>query len=129
MSTRVGEKSPYVLEAAENTETPDDLTVIAKLKPNMKYQNVAPVNGREVQGTQTSRRCTSTSRQPRSLTAASRPNSMESASRRRTTHGRLQAESPNAYLFTGTQLGEDGERRDHPGRMILDNLATSQVDR
>jgi peptide/nickel transport system substrate-binding protein len=33
-------------DAAESWEQPDDLTYIFKLRPNAKWQNVAPVNGR-----------------------------------------------------------------------------------
>jgi ABC-type transport system substrate-binding protein len=50
ISTRVGEGSPYILEAATSAETPDDLTVVFKLKPNMKYQNVAPVSAGAMNG-------------------------------------------------------------------------------
>src|SRR5262249_14082075 len=35
-------------DLAESWEQPDELTYIFKLRPNAKFQNIAPVNGREV---------------------------------------------------------------------------------
>ena len=42
-------EQPNALEAAESLEQPDPLTVVAKLKPGLKYQNLPPVNGRAVE--------------------------------------------------------------------------------
>jgi peptide/nickel transport system substrate-binding protein len=39
----------YVLEAMQSIEVKDPLTVVMKLRPGMKYGNVPPVNGREVE--------------------------------------------------------------------------------
>src|SRR5205823_3608385 len=35
-------------DLAESWEQPDELTYVFKLRPNAKFQNIAPVNGREV---------------------------------------------------------------------------------
>jgi peptide/nickel transport system substrate-binding protein len=48
ISTRTNENAPYVLEAAEGLEQPDEITLTFKLRQGMKYHNFAPVNGREV---------------------------------------------------------------------------------
>ncbi|MGE0057658.1 MAG: ABC transporter substrate-binding protein [Dehalococcoidia bacterium] len=42
------DKRGYVLEAAASVETPDPTKIIFKLKPNMVFQNKAPVNGHKV---------------------------------------------------------------------------------
>jgi peptide/nickel transport system substrate-binding protein len=48
ISTRTNENAPYVLEAAEGLEQPDELTLTFKLRQGMKFHNFPPVNGREV---------------------------------------------------------------------------------
>lgn len=48
ITTRTNENAPFVLEAAESLEQPDDMTITFKLRPGMKYHNIEPVNGREV---------------------------------------------------------------------------------
>jgi peptide/nickel transport system substrate-binding protein len=48
ITTRTNENAPFVLEAAEGLEQPDELTITFKLRQGMKYHNFAPVNGREV---------------------------------------------------------------------------------
>src|SRR5207245_10903067 len=35
-------------DLAEKWDQPDDLTYVFKLRPGVKHQNIAPVNGREV---------------------------------------------------------------------------------
>jgi peptide/nickel transport system substrate-binding protein len=48
ITTRTNENAPYVLEAAEALDQPDEITLTFKLREGMKYHNFAPVNGREV---------------------------------------------------------------------------------
>jgi peptide/nickel transport system substrate-binding protein len=48
ISTRTNDKSPFVLEAASGLEQTDPVTLTFKMRPGMKYHNIAPVNGREV---------------------------------------------------------------------------------
>jgi peptide/nickel transport system substrate-binding protein len=48
ISTRTNDKAPYILEAAEGLEQPDEVTLTFKLRQGMKYHNFPPVNGREV---------------------------------------------------------------------------------
>jgi peptide/nickel transport system substrate-binding protein len=48
ITTRTNENAPFVLEAAEGLEQPDELTITFKLRQGMKYHNFPPVNGREV---------------------------------------------------------------------------------
>ena len=48
ISTRTNDKAPYILEAAEGLEQPDEITLTFKLRQGMKYHNYPPVNGREV---------------------------------------------------------------------------------
>jgi peptide/nickel transport system substrate-binding protein len=48
ITTRTNPRSPYVLEAAEALDQPDEITLTFKLRQGMKYHNFAPVNGREV---------------------------------------------------------------------------------
>jgi peptide/nickel transport system substrate-binding protein len=48
ITTRTNENAPFVLEAAEGLEQPDDVTITFKLRQGMTYHNFPPVNGREV---------------------------------------------------------------------------------
>jgi peptide/nickel transport system substrate-binding protein len=46
--TRTNEHAPFVLEAAEGLEQPDEVTITFKLRKGMTYHPFPPVNGREV---------------------------------------------------------------------------------
>lgn len=48
ITTRTNENGPFVLEAAEGLEQPDEVTLTFKLRQGMKFHNIEPVNGREV---------------------------------------------------------------------------------
>ena len=47
MTARI-DKRGYVLEAAQSVEQPEPTRVVIKMKPDMVFQNKAPVNGRKV---------------------------------------------------------------------------------
>ncbi len=47
MTARI-DKRGYVLEAAQSVEVPEGTRVVIKLKPDLVFQNKAPVNGRKV---------------------------------------------------------------------------------
>jgi len=48
ITTRTNENAPYVLEAAQSLEQPDEITLTFKLRQGMKFHPFPPVNGREV---------------------------------------------------------------------------------
>ena len=48
ISTRTNENAPYVLEAAEALDQPDEITLTFKMRQGMKYHDFPPVSGREV---------------------------------------------------------------------------------
>jgi peptide/nickel transport system substrate-binding protein len=124
ISTRVGEGAPYILEAAASAETPDDLTVVFKLKPNLKYQNIAPVNGRAVKASDIKAvhelvKATATANRSFQTT------SMQSVEAPDDNTVVFKLQAPNAYLFTGTQLGEVANGSMIPIE-ILDKLDTAK---
>jgi peptide/nickel transport system substrate-binding protein len=124
MSTRVGEGSPYILEAATSAETPDDLTVVFKLKPNMKYQNIAPVNGRAVKASDIK----AVHEYVKATAVANRSfqtTSMQSVEAPDDNTVVFKLQKPNAYLFTGTQLGEEANGSIIPVELI-DKLDTAK---
>lgn len=104
LSTRVATDKPYVLEAAESFEQPDDLKLIFKLKPNMVFQSRAPVSGRAVKASDV----VGTQNLVKSLDGADNPF-------QRTVMDKVEApddrtvvftfKAPNAYLFSSRMLG------------------------
>ena len=103
ISSRV-QGDPYVLEAAEAFEQPDDITLTFKLRPGMVYHNRAPVNGREVKASDV----VATQLLARELDGADNPfqrNSLDTIEAPDDLTVVMKLQAPNAYLFTGRQLG------------------------
>jgi peptide/nickel transport system substrate-binding protein len=98
----------YVLEAAESVEVPEPTRVVFKLKSGLKFQDRAPVNGRALDTEDIVKSQLYVRDEPRAGNNAFQRGSMESMETPdpRTIVFRLKA--PNAYIFSGTQLGEPG---------------------
>ncbi len=102
----------YVLEAAEEVEVVDDVTVRFTLKPGLVYQDLPPVNGAPLVAEDIVR-VQEYARDPETFAnAIFQRGSMESveATDDRTVVFHLQ--QPNAYLFSGQGLG-------HPDTMAI----------
>jgi peptide/nickel transport system substrate-binding protein len=103
ISSRV-QGDPYVLEAAEGFEQPDDLTLTFKLRPGMVYQDRAPVSGRDVKASDV----VGTQLLAKGLDGADNPfqrNSLDTIEAPDDLTIVMHLQAPNAYLFTGRQLG------------------------
>ncbi len=113
----------YVLEAAERVEQPDPLTVIFTLKPGLKYQERAPVNGRPVSAEDVVKTQLYVLANPRAARLF-QEGSMASvqAPDARTVVFKLKA--PNAYLFSANCLGHVNSQCIIP-QELLDNLDTA----
>jgi ABC-type transport system substrate-binding protein len=103
--TSRADKRRYVLEAAESVELATPTRVVFKLRPDMVYHNIAPVNGRAV----TADDIVTSQNYVRDL-----PNA-ENSSFQRSYMDRIEApdprtvvltlKAPSAYLFSSLQLG------------------------
>jgi peptide/nickel transport system substrate-binding protein len=95
----------YVLEAAESIEIPDDTTVVFHLKEGLVYQDKPPVDGRPVTADDIVAMQYYARDEAGAENRAFQQHSMEAveAPDDRTVVFHLQR--PNAYLFSGTQLG------------------------
>jgi peptide/nickel transport system substrate-binding protein len=111
----------YVLEAAQSVEQPDPTTIIFKLKPGMKYQNKAPVNGRAVEAEDIIKFHLYVKDEPRAVNNAFEVASMQSAEAPDTQTVVFKLKGPNAYVFSGTQLCEPSNSCIIP-REFLGNL-------
>lgn len=117
-------QQPYVLGAAESIEQPDPTTLVMKLKAGLKYQNLPPVNGRDVAADD----IVAGHLYNKSL-ANSYQNTLErsgmdsiSASDSRTVVLKLKA--PRAYLFSASELGAASGNEIVP-KELLDKLETN----
>jgi peptide/nickel transport system substrate-binding protein len=124
ISSRSNENAPFVLEAAQALEQPDDLTITFKLRPGMTYHNIAPVNGRAVKASD----IVAVQNHVKTLTGAE-------SSFQNTILDRAEApdentviyklKAPTAYLFTSRLLGHPGPQAIIPPE-TFGNLATAR---
>jgi peptide/nickel transport system substrate-binding protein len=126
ISFRFGKDSAkeYVLEAAQSVEMPDPTTVIFKLKPGMKYQSRAPVNGRPVSAEDVVKTQLYVRDNPRAENNSFQTLSMQSVEAPDAQTVVFKLKAPNAYVFSGTQLGNPGAQCIIP-QELLDNLDTA----
>jgi peptide/nickel transport system substrate-binding protein len=124
ISSRSNENAPFVLEAAQALEQPDDITITFKLRPGMTYHNIAPVNGRAVKASD----IVAVQNHVKTLTGAE--NSFQNTILDRaeapddnTVIYKLKA--PTAYLFTSRLLGHPGPQAIIPPE-TFGSLATAK---
>jgi peptide/nickel transport system substrate-binding protein len=98
----------YVLEAAQSVELPDPTTVLFKLKPGLKFQDRAPVNGRAVDTEDIVKSQTYVRDEPRAGNNSFQRGSMERMETADAQTIAFKLKAPNAYVFSGTQLGDPG---------------------
>jgi peptide/nickel transport system substrate-binding protein len=98
----------YVLEAAQSVELPDPTTVVFKLRPGLTFQNRAPVNGRPLDTQDIVKSQEYVRDEPRAGNNAFQRASMESMETPDAQTIVFRLKAPNAYIFSGTQLGEPG---------------------
>ncbi len=125
ISTRVGDKAPYVLEAATKVEFPDPLTIVYTLQPGMKYQDIAPVSGRAVK-TSDIKAVQEFIRDTATANRSFQTQSMDTVEAPDDTTLTIHLQKPNAYLLTATQLGDSANWSIIPNE-ILDKLETNQA--
>jgi peptide/nickel transport system substrate-binding protein len=122
ISSRSNARAPYVLEAAESLEQPDDLTIIFKLRPGMTYHDIAPVNGRAVKAEDV----VAVQEHVKTLTGAENAFQNDILDRAEAPDDLTviyHLKAPTAYLFTSRLLGHPGPQAIIP-QETFDNLAT-----
>jgi peptide/nickel transport system substrate-binding protein len=126
ISFRFGKDSAkeYVLEAAQSVEMPDPTTIIFKLRPGMKYHDRAPVNGRAVSAEDVVKTQIYVRDNPRAENNSFQTLSMQSVEAPDAQTVVFKLKTPNAYVFSGTQLGNPGAQCIIP-QELLDNLDTA----
>lgn len=125
ISPRIDERV-YVLEAAESIEVPDDTTVVARLKEGLVFQDRAPVNGRTVVAQDVVEMQLYSREEERAENRTFQTDSIDTveATDDRTIVFNLQR--PNAYLFSGTQLGQPSNQCIVPAELILGDFEQSE---
>ncbi len=125
ISPRLDERT-YVLEAAEEVEIVDDLTVRFTLKEGLVYQDREPVNGREVVAQDIVEMHLYARDEDRAENRAFQTASMDTveAPDDRTVVFTLQ--QPNAYLFSGTQLGLAANNCIVPSELVLGDFEQTE---
>jgi peptide/nickel transport system substrate-binding protein len=124
ISSRSNENAPYVLEAAEALEQPDETTIRFKLRPGMTYHNIPPVNGRAVKASD----IVAVQNHVKNLPGAENAFQRDILDRVEAPDDNTvvyKLKAPTAYLFTSRLLGHPGPQAIMPPE-TFDNLATER---
>ena len=124
LSSRSNANAPYVLEAAQSIEQPDDTTIIFKLREGMTYHNIPPVNGRAVKAQDV----VAVQEHVKTLTGAENAfqnDILDHAEAPDDLTVVYHLKQPTAYLFTSRMLGHPGPQAIIPPE-TFDNLATAK---
>jgi ABC-type transport system substrate-binding protein len=117
--------APYKLEAAETVELVDDVTVRMTLKPDQVYDNQAPVNGRPVVAEDIAIAQQAYKDNPAATNSFQvvYMDSVEATDERTVVWHLTQ---PNAYIFSGTQMGEQSTQMIVPPEILEMDLASTK---
>jgi ABC-type transport system substrate-binding protein len=124
ITSRSNENAPYVLEAAEALEQPDETTIRFKLRPGMTYHNIPPVNGRPVKASD----IVAVQNHVKNLPGAENAFQRDILDRAEAPDDQTviyKLKEPTAYLFTSRLLGHPGPQAIMPPE-TFDNLATER---
>jgi peptide/nickel transport system substrate-binding protein len=124
ISSRSNQNAPFVLEAAQGLEQPDETTIRFKLRPGMTYHNVPPVNGRAVRASD----IVAVQNHVKTLPGAENSfqnEILDKAEAPDDTTVVYKLKAPTAYLFTSRLLGHPGPQAIIPPE-TFDNLATAR---
>lgn len=126
VNSRMGKDTAreYILEAAQSVEMPDPLTLTFKLKPGMKFQNRAPVRGRDVSADDVVKSQLYVRDQVAAQDRSFQTASMQSVEAPDAQTVVFKLKAPNAYVFSATQLTYPQSTSIIP-KELLDNLDTA----
>ncbi len=126
ISTRLAkEYSPFKLEAADKMELVDPTTVRLTLKPDLVYDNQAPVNGRAVKASDIVNAQNFVKNNP-AATNSFQVVYMDSIEAPDDQTVIWHLTQPNAYLFSGTQMGEQSAQMMVPPEILEMDLASTK---
>lgn len=124
ITSRSNANAPYVLEAAEALEQPDETTIRFKLRAGMTYHDIPPVNGRAVKASDIVAVQNHVKTLPRAENAFQN-DTLERAEAPDDLTVIYKLKAPTAYMFTSRMLGHPGSQAIIPPE-TFDNLATAR---
>lgn len=115
----------YVLEAGESIEVQDELTVVAKLKEGLVYQDKAPVNGRPVRTEDIAQWYEYVKNAEGVLWGTFHQDVLDYTETPDDRTLVIHLKQPTAYLFSMVQLGNPGEQAIIPPE-LFDNIGQNE---